>query len=88
MPVVILGGLYGGLFTPTEAAAAACGYAMLYGLIVGRAAFLRELLPTAMRAMNLTGVILFLIAASACSSSSPPTCTGRSASPTLSSAGG
>jgi C4-dicarboxylate transporter, DctM subunit len=61
MPVVILGGLYGGVFTPTEAAAAACGYAMLYGLIVGRTTFLRELLPTAMRAMNLTGVILFLI---------------------------
>jgi C4-dicarboxylate transporter, DctM subunit len=61
MPVVILGGLYGGLFTPTEAAAAACGYAMLYGLIVGRGQFIRELLPTAMRAMNLTGVILFLI---------------------------
>ena len=61
MPVVILGGLYGGLFTPTEAAAAACGYAMLYGLVVGKATFLRELLPTAMRAMNLTGVILFLI---------------------------
>ena len=61
MPVVILGGLYGGLFTPTEAAAAACGYAMLYGLIVGRGGFIRQLLPTAMRAMNLTGVILFLI---------------------------
>jgi C4-dicarboxylate transporter, DctM subunit len=61
MPVVILGGLYGGLFTPTEAAAAACGYAMVYGLVVRRTTFLRELLPTAMRAMNLTGVILFLI---------------------------
>jgi len=61
MPVVILGGLYGGLFTPTEAAAAACGYAMVYGLIVGRGEFIRQLLPTAMRAMNLTGVILFLI---------------------------
>jgi C4-dicarboxylate transporter, DctM subunit len=61
MPVVILGGLYGGLFTPTEAAAAACGYAMVYGLIIGRWEFVRELLPTAMRAMNLTGVILFLI---------------------------
>jgi C4-dicarboxylate transporter DctM subunit len=61
MPALILGGLYGGLFTPTEAAAAACGYAMLYGLVVGKAAFLRVLLPTAMRAMNLTGVILFLI---------------------------
>jgi C4-dicarboxylate transporter DctM subunit len=61
MPVVILGGLYGGLFTPTEAAAAACGYAMVYGLIVGRMQFIRELLPTAMRAMNLTGIIMFLI---------------------------
>ena len=61
MPVVILGGLYGGLFTPTEAAAAACGYAMIYGLIVGRGEFIRQLLPTAMRAMNLTGVILFLV---------------------------
>jgi C4-dicarboxylate transporter DctM subunit len=61
MPVVILGGLYGGLFTPTEAAAAACGYAMIYGLIVGRGTFVRQLLPTAMRAMNLTGVILFLV---------------------------
>jgi C4-dicarboxylate transporter DctM subunit len=61
MPVVILGGLYGGLFTPTEAAAAACGYALLYGLIVGRWQFVRELLPTAARALNLTAVVLFLV---------------------------
>jgi C4-dicarboxylate transporter DctM subunit len=61
MPVVILGGLYGGLFTPTEAAAAACGYALVYGLITARTRFVRYLLPTAMRALNLTGVILFLI---------------------------
>jgi C4-dicarboxylate transporter DctM subunit len=61
MPVVILGGLYGGLFTPTEAAAAACGYALAYGLITGRGRFVRELLPTAMRSLNLTAVIVFLI---------------------------
>ena len=61
MPVVILGGLYGGVFTPTEAAAAACGYALIYGLITGHREFMRYLLPTAMRALNLTGVILFLI---------------------------
>jgi C4-dicarboxylate transporter DctM subunit len=61
MPVVILGGLYGGLFTPTEAAAAACGYALLYGLVSGRGRFVRELLPTAARALNLTAVVLFLI---------------------------
>jgi len=61
MPVVILGGLYGGLFTPTEAAAAACGYALLYGLIVGRGKFIKQLLPVAARSLNLTAVILFLI---------------------------
>ena len=61
MPVLILGGLYGGLFTPTEAAAVACGYALIYGLITGRGAFIRELLPTTCRALSLTAVILFLV---------------------------
>ena len=61
MPVVILGGLYGGLFTPTEAAAAACGYALIYGLISGGREFLRYLLPVAARSLNLTAVILFLV---------------------------
>lgn len=61
MPVVILGGLYGGLFTPTEAAAAGCGYALLYGTIAKRGAFLRALVPTACRSLNLTAVIIFLV---------------------------
>ena len=61
MPVVILGGLYGGLFTPTEAAAAGCGYALIYGLISKRGEFLRALIPTACRSLNLTAVIVFLI---------------------------
>jgi C4-dicarboxylate transporter DctM subunit len=61
MPIVILGGLYGGLFTPTEAAAAACGYALLYGILTGRAAFVAGILPTAARALNLTAVVLFLV---------------------------
>ena len=61
MPVVILGGLYGGLFTPTEAAAAACGYALVYGFISKRGEFLKLLLPVAARSLNLTAVILFLV---------------------------
>lgn len=35
MPVCVLGGLYGGVFTPTEAGAAAAGYALVFGLITG-----------------------------------------------------
>ena len=61
MPVVILGGLYGGVFTPTEAAAAACGYAILYGLFSDTKTFLSGLVPTAGRALNLTAVIMFLV---------------------------
>ena len=61
MPVVILGGLYGGLFTPTEAAAAGCGYALVYGIISRRGEFIRDLIPTACRSLNLTAVIIFLV---------------------------
>jgi len=61
MPVVVLGGLYGGFFTPTEAGAAACGYAMLYGFVARRGAFVKELLPTTFRAVNLTSVVFFLV---------------------------
>jgi len=34
MPVIILGGIYGGIFTPTEAAGVACVYAMLIGIFI------------------------------------------------------
>jgi len=61
MPVLVLGGLYGGLFTPTESAAAACGYAMIYGFASRRQEFLRELLPVTARAVNLTAVVFFLM---------------------------
>ena len=61
MPVIVLGGLYGGVFTPTEAAAVACGYAMVYGLLNGRGEFISHLLPITRRALNLTAVILFLV---------------------------
>jgi C4-dicarboxylate transporter DctM subunit len=61
LPVLVLGGLYGGLFTPTEAAAVACGYALLYGFVSGRTKFLRELLPVTARAVNLTAIVFFLM---------------------------
>jgi tripartite ATP-independent transporter DctM subunit len=33
MPIVVLGGIYGGIFTPTEAAAAGCAYALVFYLL-------------------------------------------------------
>ena len=61
MPVLVLGGLYGGLFTPTEAGAAAACYALGYGVFFKRGVFLKELLPTTRRTMNLTAVVFFLL---------------------------
>jgi C4-dicarboxylate transporter DctM subunit len=61
MPVIVLGGLYGGLFTPTEAGAAACGYALIYGFAARRGDFVKQLLPVTLRALNLTSVIFFLL---------------------------
>jgi C4-dicarboxylate transporter DctM subunit len=61
MPVVILGGLYGGVFTPTEAGAAACAYALVYGLLARRGAFIKELMPATMRAVNLSAIVFFLL---------------------------
>lgn len=36
MPIIILGGIYGGLFTPTEAAAVACVYSLVIGMLIYR----------------------------------------------------
>lgn len=36
MPVIILGGIYGGVFTPTEAAAVAAVYAIIVGFLIYR----------------------------------------------------
>jgi C4-dicarboxylate transporter, DctM subunit len=63
MPVIILGGLYGGLFTPTEAGAAACGYALLYGAFIRRGDFIASLLDVSVRSLNLTAVIILLLGA-------------------------
>jgi len=60
-PVIVLGGLYGGFFTPTEAGAAACGYALIYGTLVHRKGFLKELIPATIQAVRLTSVVFFLL---------------------------
>lgn len=61
MPVLILGGLYGGVFTPTEAGAAAATYALAYGLLFRGEEFRKSILETTRRTMNLTAIVFFLL---------------------------
>ena len=61
MPVLVLGGLYGGLFTPTEAGAAAACYALAYGVFIKGAEFRSHLMDVTRRTMNLTAIVFFLL---------------------------
>lgn len=62
MPVIILGGIYGGIFTPTEAAAVACIYGLIVGYFVYHGFKLRELVDFAFDSAKTTGMIFFIIA--------------------------
>ena len=62
-PVIILGGILGGIFTPTEAAAVAVGYAAFIGLFVLKSLHLRELPAVLMKAAMTSSVVLLLVGA-------------------------
>lgn len=60
-PVVILGGIYGGIFTPTEAAMVGALYSAVIGLFVYRDLHWRQLPGLLISAMRTTAVIMFII---------------------------
>ena len=62
MPVVVLGGIYGGITTPTEASVIAVVYALLVGLVIHREIRPRDLYPIFRRSVISATVILFIIA--------------------------
>lgn len=64
LPVILLGGIYSGIFTPTESAAVACMYGLFVGMVVYRTIGWRELLGT-LRNSGLTSATLLLITAGA-----------------------
>lgn len=61
MPVIMLGGIYSGIFTPTEAAAIAGLYALLIGLIVYKTVKLKELPLIFVETMVASSLVLFVI---------------------------
>ena len=58
---IIFGGIYSGVFSPTEAAGVACIYAIIISYFVYREVTLTELFETAARAMYLTALIFIII---------------------------
>ena len=62
-PVIILGGILGGVFTPTEAAAVAVGYAIFIGLFVMKSLRIGDLPEVLARAATTSAVVLLLVGA-------------------------
>ncbi|HAA47464.1 MAG TPA: C4-dicarboxylate ABC transporter permease [Synergistaceae bacterium] len=63
MPVIILGGILSGVFTPTEAAAVAVAYSMFIGFFVFRSLSVKDLWPIFLKMARTTGVVFLVIAA-------------------------
>ena len=62
MPIIIIGGMKSGLFTPTEAAVVAAFYALFVALFVHREMKLPEIQGVLVRAAKTTAVVMFLCA--------------------------
>jgi C4-dicarboxylate transporter DctM subunit len=60
--VIILGGIYGGIFTPTEAAAVAAVYAFIIAVFVYRDINLKQVPKVLLEAAKVTVMLMFLIA--------------------------
>ncbi|AGT32291.1 C4-dicarboxylate ABC transporter permease [Geobacillus genomosp. 3] len=63
LPVIIVGGLRGGVFTPTEAAVVAAFYALFVGLFIYRELKVKDLFHVFVAASKTTSVVMFLVAA-------------------------
>lgn len=63
LPVIIIGGLRGGIFTPTEAGAVAAAYALLVGIVVYRELTPRVLYRVLVSTVRTTSIVMFLVAA-------------------------
>ncbi|NYT25074.1 TRAP transporter large permease [Alcaligenaceae bacterium] len=61
-PVIVLGGLYLGVFTPTEAAVVACIYALIIGVFVERRLNWREIPAITADALKVTAIVMAIIA--------------------------
>lgn len=64
LPVIIVGGIHGGAFTPTEASAVAAFYALAAGMLIYRSLSWRDVPRLLVRASVMTAAVMLIIAAS------------------------
>lgn len=64
-PFIVLGGIYGGVFTPTEAAGISCAYALFIGVFVERRIKLPDISAITLRAIRTSAIVTAIIAVSA-----------------------
>jgi C4-dicarboxylate transporter DctM subunit len=64
-PLIVIGGIYGGIFTPTEAAGVSCAYALLIGVFVERRIKLPDIPAITLRAIRTSAIVTAIIAVSA-----------------------
>jgi tripartite ATP-independent transporter DctM subunit len=64
-PVIIIGGIAFGIFTPTEAAVAASAYTLFLGLVVYRTLNFKKIMQVSIETLETTAIILFIVAGAA-----------------------
>ena len=62
MPVIILGGIYGGIFTPTEAAAVSVVYGLFVGMVIYKEVKIKDLWDILIESAKTTGGIMLIVA--------------------------
>jgi len=61
-PVIVVGGIYAGFFSPTEAAAVSVAYAFLLEVVIFRSLHIKEIWPIALSTGLITAVVFVLVA--------------------------
>ena len=61
MPIIVLGGIYGGVFTPTESAGVATLYCVFVGFFIYRTLNFKQLMDTMVNSITTTGVVILMV---------------------------
>ena len=63
MPVIILGGIYGGVFSPTDAAAVSAVYGLFVGVVIYRTIKFKQFIKLLVDSASTTATVMFITAA-------------------------